>query len=106
MEKAARVAAIYDIHGNLPALEAVLPEVERAEVDLVAVGGDATSGPMSVEVLDRLAGLGDLVRFVRGNAAREVVLAYDGGRRATLSYYSSGVPPPASRPRPTRGPSC
>ncbi len=35
-----RVAAIYDIHGNLPALEAVLEEVRLAEVELMVVGGE------------------------------------------------------------------
>ena len=33
-----RVAALYDIHGNLPALEAVLAEVE--DVDAIVLGGD------------------------------------------------------------------
>ncbi len=82
MEQATRVAVIYDVHGNLPALEAVLSDVERVEPDLVVVGGDAASGPMPAEVLDRLAGMGDRVRWVRGNADREVVSAYDGGRPA------------------------
>ena len=81
MEQATRVTVIYDVHGNLPVLEAVLSNVERVEPDLV-VGGDAASGPMSAEVLDRLAGMGDRVRWVRGNADREVVSAYDGGRPA------------------------
>ena len=35
-----RVAALYDIHGNLPALEAVLAEVRHSAVELVIVGGD------------------------------------------------------------------
>ena len=41
-----RIAAIFDIHGNLPALEAVLDEVHRAEVDCMIVGGDVFPGPM------------------------------------------------------------
>jgi Icc-related predicted phosphoesterase len=53
-----RVAALYDIHANLPALEAVLREVEREGVDLVLVGGDVASGPMPVETLERLRSLG------------------------------------------------
>jgi predicted phosphodiesterase len=73
------VAAIYDIHGNLPALEAVLSDLERIEPDWLIVGGDVASGPMPAEVLDRLAGLGDFVRFIRGNADREVVSAYNMG---------------------------
>lgn len=88
MEKATRVAAIYDVHGNLPALEAVLLDLERAEPDLVVVGGDVASGPMPAEVLDRLAGMGDRIRWVRGNADREVVSAYDGGRPAIEARMS------------------
>ena len=41
-----RVAALYDVHGNLPALEAVLADVESLEVDAVVVGGDIAIGPM------------------------------------------------------------
>ena len=77
MMKGSQVAAIYDIHGNLPALEAVLSDLERIEPDLLIVGGDVVSGPMPVEVLDRLVGLGKVVRFVRGNADREVISAYE-----------------------------
>jgi putative phosphoesterase len=65
-----RVAALYDIHGNLPALEAVLAEVEA---DVVVVGGDFVAGPWPQETYDRLRSVGGEVRFVRGNADREVV---------------------------------
>src|SRR5215212_11371077 len=81
MTKGSRVAAIYDIHGNLPALEAVLSDLEPIEPDLLIVGGDVASGPMPAEVLDRLAELGELVRFVRGNADRELISAYEMGSR-------------------------
>lgn len=67
-----RVAALYDVHANLPALEAVLADVERAPVDVVLVGGDVVWGPMPQETLQRLSELGDRARFVRGNADREV----------------------------------
>ena len=43
-----RVAALFDIHGNLPALEAVLAEVEA---DVVVVGGDVAPGPQVQECL-------------------------------------------------------
>jgi len=66
-----RVAALYDIHGNLPALEAVLAEVERERFDLVVVGGDVFWGPWPRETLARLAELGSRARFVRGNCDRE-----------------------------------
>lgn len=71
-----RVAALYDVHGNLPALEAVMAEVEREAPDLVVVGGDVASGPMPAEALGLLRALGDRAVFVRGNADR--VLDLDG----------------------------
>src|SRR6266850_5553055 len=72
-----RVAALYDIHGNLPALEAVLAEVEPLACDRVVIGGDVALGPMPREVLDRLATLGDRLAFVRGNCDREMATALD-----------------------------
>lgn len=64
-----RVAALYDVHGNLPALDAVLAEVDA---DVILVGGDFVTGPWPPETLERLRGLGDRVRFIRGNADREL----------------------------------
>lgn len=77
---AMRVAALYDIHGNLPALRAVLAEVEREGVDAIVIGGDVVPGPLARATIDQLIGLGDRARFVRGNGDREVVDAYDAGR--------------------------
>ena len=71
-----RVAALNDIHCNLPALEAVLADVEREGVDAVVCGGDVVGGPFPSEVFDRLTGLSD-VRFVRGNADRLVLEGVD-----------------------------
>jgi putative phosphoesterase len=68
-----RVAALYDIHGNLPALEAVIAEVEEARADLVLVGGDIVTGPLPSETLERLSGLRDRAHFIRGNADRVLV---------------------------------
>jgi predicted phosphodiesterase len=68
--RAARVAALYDVHGNLPALEAVLAEADVARADLVVVGGDVVLGPMPVETLDRLRALGERAVFIRGNTER------------------------------------
>lgn len=67
-----RVAALYDVEGNLPALEAVLEEVERERPDAVVVGGDMVTGPMPSETLNRLRGL-EHAHFLRGNADRGVV---------------------------------
>jgi len=65
------VAALYDIHGNLAALEAVLAEVPDDAT--VVVGGDVVAGgDEPAETLARLRGLGDRVRWVRGNADREL----------------------------------
>jgi predicted phosphodiesterase len=72
-----RVAVLSDIHGNLPALEAVLAEVEREAPDVIVVGGDTATGPMPRQTLDRLAALGGEVRYVMGNADRELVDAFD-----------------------------
>jgi putative phosphoesterase len=74
-----RLAALYDIHGNLPALDAVLAEVAAESVDLILVGGDVAAGPMPVETIQRLAELGPHTRFVRGNADRYMVEAFDRG---------------------------
>jgi predicted phosphodiesterase len=78
-----RIAALHDIHGNLAALDAVLREAVSS--DAIVVGGDVASGPQPVQVLDRLAALGDRARWVRGNADRELLdppHADDEARRA------------------------
>ena len=72
------IAALYDIHGNLPALNALLEELEEVQPDLIVVGGDIVSGPMPRQTLERLFQLGDRVRSIRGNGDREVVTAFDG----------------------------
>lgn len=74
-----RIAALHDIHGNLPALEAVLSDVEAAGVDRIVLGGDVSLGPMPTETLDLLWGLGDRVVALHGNTDREQVTMFDGG---------------------------
>jgi putative phosphoesterase len=73
------VAALHDVHGNLPALAAVLADPAFAEAEAVVVGGDVVTGPMPGAVLERLQALDPPVRWVRGNADREVVAAFDAG---------------------------
>jgi putative phosphoesterase len=75
-----RVAALYDVHANVPALEAVLAEVERQGVDAIVFGGDLTWGPEPHEALTIVRSLPD-TRFVRGNCDREP----DEWERASLS---------------------
>src|SRR3954452_7333086 len=73
-----RVAVLADIHGNLPALEAVLAEADVAAADRVVLLGDCALGPMPGESLDLLASLGERAVWVHGNCEREIVAAYDG----------------------------
>jgi predicted phosphodiesterase len=71
------VLALYDIHGNVDALEAVLADPRAAGPDAVVVGGDAVPGPFARATLDRLAALDAPVHWVRGNGEREVGAALD-----------------------------
>lgn len=65
------VATLYDIHGNLAALDAVLAEVP--EDATIVIGGDVVAGgPQPSETLERLRRLGDRVLWLRGNADREL----------------------------------
>lgn len=79
-----RVAALADIHGNLPALEAVLAEVALEDVDLIVVCGDVASGPLPVETIGVLRAL-PRARFVRGNADRALVAGFDGNQKPRLA---------------------
>ncbi len=64
------LALLYDIHGNLPALEAVLADAERAGARRYLLGGDyALFGPWPRETLDRLDALPD-AEWIRGNGER------------------------------------
>ena len=73
-----RVAAIYDIHANLPALEAVLQDIRRADIDQVVVGGDVVPGPMPRETIECLLDLDIPVQFIQGNGEVDVLAAMTG----------------------------
>ena len=75
-----RVAALYDVHGNLPALEAVLADPRCAEAELLVCGGDL--------VAERLLALGDRVLFVRGNGDRETVSPPAAGPLAVVGRFA------------------
>ena len=79
-----RVAAIYDIHGNLPALEAVLQDIRQAEVDHIVVGGDVLPGPMPRETITCLCDLDIPVQFIQGNGDREVLALMRGTETNTV----------------------
>ena len=65
------IATLYDVHGNLRALEAVLREIPDDAT--IVVGGDVVAaGPEPAETLERLRALGDRVRWLRGNTDREL----------------------------------
>ncbi|MGH7741539.1 MAG: metallophosphoesterase family protein [Candidatus Eiseniibacteriota bacterium] len=72
------IAALYDIHGNLPALKCVLEEIDRLACDLIVIGGDVALGPMPKETLDLLATRGSQVRYILGNCDRDMATAKDG----------------------------
>ena len=62
----ARIAILSDIHGNLPALRAVLADLERQDLDEVLVGGDLVGrGPQGSQVIEEVRARG--WRTVRGN---------------------------------------
>jgi predicted phosphodiesterase len=68
-----KVAALYDVHGNVRALDAVLAELEGEEVDAIVLGGDVVGGPWPAETLARLRSLAGDVRWLRGNGERELL---------------------------------
>jgi len=73
-----KILALYDIHGNPDALDAVLGDPRAEGADVVVVGGDAVPGARAREALDRLNGLAIPVHWVRGNGEREVAAAVAG----------------------------
>lgn len=73
-----KIAALYDIHGNLPALNAVLSELSIINPDLIVIGGDIVTGPKPVETLERLFQVDIPVKYIRGNSDRYVVMASEG----------------------------
>lgn len=78
--RAELVAVLNDIHGNLPALEAVLTELEPLAPDCIVIGGDVAAGPFPRATITRLMQLaesGRPVLFVRGNGDREMVECFD-----------------------------
>ncbi len=77
-----RILALYDIHGNPDALDAVLADPRAADPDVVVIGGDVVPGAFSAAVLDRLAALSGPVHWVRGNGEREVAAAIGGASPA------------------------
>jgi predicted phosphodiesterase len=91
-----RVAALYDIHGNLPALEAVVRNVYNASVDAVIVGGDVIPGPMPRETLRFLLHLNIPTHFIVGNGELATLAQIGVSDPANVTYWgtASGNPLP------------
>ena len=91
-----RVAGLYDIHGNLPALEAVLQAIRQAGVDQIVVGGDVVPGPMPRETLECLLALELPVQFILGNGELAVLAQMAAGEGGAVTYWgtASGAPLP------------
>ncbi|MBC7788351.1 MAG: metallophosphoesterase family protein [Anaerolineae bacterium] len=78
------IAALYDIHGNLPALEAVLQDISRTDADQIVVGGDVVPGPMPRETIRYLLNLDIPVHFISGNGDREILAWMRGTESDTI----------------------
>ena len=70
-----RIAVMSDVHGNLPALEAVLADMPP--VDIISVAGDFIGGPQPVETIRLLRSLD--AQMIRGNSDTNLI-RYDAGR--------------------------
>jgi len=97
-----RVAALYDIHGNLPALDAVLEEVRRAGVDRIVVGGDVVPGPMARESLARLLELELPVDFIHGNCELAVLAQLEVADPSAVTYWGTASGKPLPEPYASR----
>jgi predicted phosphodiesterase len=91
-----RVAVLCDIHGNLPALDAVLHEIRRLGVDRLIVGGDILPGPMPRETMARLLELTIPTQFIYGNGERAILAQLEAADPGAVTYWgtASGAPLP------------
>jgi predicted phosphodiesterase len=71
------VLVLYDIHGNVDALNAVFDDSSAVAPDAIVVGGDAVPGPFACATLDRLEAVTVPVYYIRGNGERETAEALD-----------------------------
>ncbi|HEV2805927.1 MAG TPA: metallophosphoesterase family protein [Chthoniobacterales bacterium] len=85
------MAALYDIHGNLPALEAVLAEIADLAIERIVVGGDVVPGPMPKKTLDRLLDLDIPVQFITGNGEVAVLAEMQGSDPGVPSRYREAI---------------
>ena len=91
-----RVAVLCDIHGNLPALDAVLEEIRQIGVDRIVVGGDVLPGPMPRETMARLLELPVPTQFIYGNGDLAILAQLQAATPSDVTYWgtTSGAPLP------------
>jgi putative phosphoesterase len=80
-----KLAVLSDVHGNLPALEAVLADTVTAGIDGILVAGDYIGGPQPCEVIQRLHDLGAIM--ISGNSDTNLIRLRTG--RAPQAWYQS-----------------
>ncbi len=86
-----RIAVVADVHGNAPALRAVLAEISEARVDAIVVAGDVVGGPQPRAALELLAARPEPVTWIAGNAEHEAL--------AVLAGHAVGDDPPGRAAR-------
>jgi predicted phosphodiesterase len=91
-----RIAALYDIHANMPALEAVLQEVRAIGVDQIVIGGDLIPGPMPRETVELLGNLAVPRHCIYGNGERAVLAQMAAPNPENVTYWgtTNGKAPP------------
>lgn len=83
-----RVAILADIHGNLPACEAVVADIKREKPDLVIAAGDlALRGPYPRETIDLLYDSCDAL--LMGNTDAYLADTYLGGAYRDPGHWKS-----------------
>jgi predicted phosphodiesterase len=99
-----RILALYDIHGNPDALDAVLADPRAARPDAIVIGGDVVPGAFAAAALERLEARPGEVHWIRGNGERETAAAVDGpppaeGDDAAVmaAFSAQGLGPERSR---------
>jgi predicted phosphodiesterase len=94
-----RLAALYDVHANLPALEAVLADVRAEDVDQIVVGGDVLPGPMPRESLALLLGMDIPVRCIAGNGELAVLAQIAAAGLDSVTYWGTASGKPLPEPQ-------
>ena len=93
-----RVAALCDIHANLPALDAVLRDVRAAGVDLIVFGGDIVPGPMMRETFARILGLDIPTQFIYGNGELGMMAQINAPNPDAVTYWGTTAGTPLPEP--------